>query len=175
MGAKKEKKSHYVVTEITKTQPLYLSEFPLTPTYYSRCEQLICLSELFFFPPSSTWKRLDSPQLQPVSSSLRDVFISALTSNPFQIPSSPYLHLFFTHPPALFRCTSPLPSSSRPVISSPPPPQQHLHCTSAFCLFIPHLCIKTLVCVTHSLSVTWKVMCFSHPLRVSVKKKFDSL
>lgn len=123
----------------------FFFEFPpLTPTYYSRCEQLIRLSELFFFfSPSSTWMRLDSPQLQPVSSCLRDVFIVALTSNPFQIPSSLYLHLFFTHPPALFRCTSPLPSSSRPVISSPPRPQ--------------HL------------------LCFSHPLRFSVKNTFDSL
>lgn len=101
MGAKKEKKSHYVVTEITKTQPLYLCcrafslffEFSLTLTYYSRCEQLIRLSELLFFSSPSTWMRLDSPQLQPVSSSLRDVFIVALTSNPFQIPSSLYLHL----------------------------------------------------------------------------------
>lgn len=116
VGAKKEKKSHYVVTEITKTQPLYLccrasfrSSFWVSThtdllfsvqAAQSLLRTFFCAIIIIFF---SRWMRLDSPQLQPVSSSQRDVFIMALTSNPFQISSCLYLHLLHcvlhTHTP----------------------------------------------------------------------------
>lgn len=102
---------------------------------------------------------LDFSQLQPVSSSQRDVLIMALTSNPLQIPLCLYLHLphsvLHTSLLALLYRSSTL-VSYLPVILSPSPP--HLDNTFVLCLLNPHL---LRVRVSHSLSHLWKDIIFN--------------
>lgn len=83
---------------------------------------------------------LDSSQLHHVSSSRRDVFIMALTSNPFQILSCLYLHLL--HSAALPLIGAAIVKTSCNFVTATAAPPQHLHFVPFDCTSVARMSVS---------------------------------